>query len=72
MPLTRLHCRSGPRFAWEDNYTCNEWLDQLPTHGHLDLLPPDKLATVLQGIGAAIASARSPTARVITGKVTDR
>jgi SAM-dependent methyltransferase len=42
------------RFAWERAYTRDEWLDQLPTHGHLNLLPPDKLATVLQQVGAAI------------------
>jgi hypothetical protein len=42
------------RFDWERAYTRDEWLDQLPTHGHLSLLPPDKTATVLQQVGAAI------------------
>jgi SAM-dependent methyltransferase len=42
------------RFAWERTYTRAEWLDQLPTHGTLTQLPSDKLAEVLQGVGAAI------------------
>jgi DNA-directed RNA polymerase specialized sigma24 family protein len=50
------------QLAWERTYTRNEWLDQLPTHGRLNLLPPDKLATVLQSVGAAIdAMGASPT-----------
>ncbi|HTW01451.1 MAG TPA: class I SAM-dependent methyltransferase [Streptosporangiaceae bacterium] len=44
------------QFGWERTYTRDEWLDQLPTHGHLTLLPPDKLATVLKGVGAAIGT----------------
>ena len=42
------------RFGWEHSYTRDEWLDQLPTSGALTRLPPDKLAEVLAGIGAAI------------------
>jgi SAM-dependent methyltransferase len=42
------------RFGWECSYTRDEWLDQLPTHGHLNLFPPDKLAMVLHEVGAAI------------------
>jgi SAM-dependent methyltransferase len=42
------------QFGWERTYTRDGWLDQLPTHGHFNLLPPDKLATVLDGVGAAI------------------
>ncbi|HTZ25856.1 MAG TPA: class I SAM-dependent methyltransferase [Streptosporangiaceae bacterium] len=42
------------QFDWERIYTREEWLDQLPTQGHLNLLPPDKLAQVLDGVGAAI------------------
>ncbi len=42
------------QFGWGRTYTRDEWLDQLPTHGRLNLLPPDKLATVLEGVGAAI------------------
>ena len=42
------------RFDWERTYTRDEWLDQLPTHGHINLLPPGKRAEVLQEVGAAI------------------
>jgi SAM-dependent methyltransferase len=42
------------QFDWERTYTRDEWLDQVPTHGHFNLLPPDKLATVLESVGAAI------------------
>ena len=42
------------QFDWERTYTRDQWLDQVPTHGHLNLLPPDKLATVLQSVGTAI------------------
>jgi SAM-dependent methyltransferase len=42
------------RFDWERSYTREEWLDQLPTSGALTRLPPDKLAEVLEGVGAAI------------------
>jgi hypothetical protein len=42
------------RFDWERNYTRDEWLDQLPTSGALTQLPPDRLAEVLEGVGAAI------------------
>ena len=42
------------QFTWERTYTRDEWLDQLPTQGSLNLLPPDKLAAVLEPVGAAI------------------
>jgi SAM-dependent methyltransferase len=42
------------RFEWERSYTRDEWLDQLPTSGALTLLPPDRLAEVLDGVGGAI------------------
>jgi SAM-dependent methyltransferase len=42
------------RFDWERSYTREEWLDQLPTSGALTRLPSDKLAEVLEGVGAAI------------------
>jgi SAM-dependent methyltransferase len=42
------------RFDWEQSYTRDEWLDQLPTSGALTRLPSDKLAEVLEGVGAAI------------------
>jgi SAM-dependent methyltransferase len=41
-------------FEWERTYTRDEWLDQLPTSGTLTQLPPDKLAAVLDAVGAAI------------------
>jgi SAM-dependent methyltransferase len=41
-------------FEWERTYTRDEWLDQLPTSGSLTQLPPDKLAAVLDAVGAAI------------------
>jgi SAM-dependent methyltransferase len=42
------------RFDWEQSYTRDAWLDQMPTSGALTQLPPDKLAAVLEGTGAAI------------------
>ena len=42
------------RFDWERTYTRDEWLDQLPTSGALTRLPPDRLAEVVDGVGAAI------------------
>ncbi len=42
------------RFDWEQSYTSDEWLDQMPTTGGLTQLPPDKLAEVLEAVGAAI------------------
>jgi len=42
------------RFDWELSYTRDEWLDLLPTQGILTQLPPDELAEVLAGVGAAI------------------
>jgi SAM-dependent methyltransferase len=42
------------RFDWQRSYTREAWLDQLPTSGALTRLPSDKLAQVLEGVGAAI------------------
>lgn len=42
------------RFDWEQSYTRDAWLDQLPTHGGHGQLPQDKLEELLAGIGAAI------------------
>lgn len=42
------------RYDWERRYTRDEWLDQMPTFGGLTRLPPDKLAQVLEGAGAAV------------------
>jgi SAM-dependent methyltransferase len=59
------------RFDWECTYTREQWLDQLPTTGALTQLPPDKLAQVLDGVGAAIdAIGGSFTMRYTTVAVT--
>ena len=59
------------RFDWEQSYTRDAWLDQMPTHGALTQLPPDKLAEVLKGVGTAIdAMGGSFTMRYATVAVT--
>ncbi len=42
------------RFDWEHSYSRDEWLEQMPTSGGLTRFPPDKLAKVLDAVGAAI------------------
>jgi SAM-dependent methyltransferase len=42
------------RFDWERDYTRDEWLDAVPTFGGNNRLPPDTLAQIQAGIGAAI------------------
>jgi SAM-dependent methyltransferase len=42
------------RFDWEQSYTRDAWLDQMPTQGSLTQVAPDKVAEVLAGTGAAI------------------
>ncbi|GAA3113961.1 class I SAM-dependent methyltransferase [Streptosporangium carneum] len=42
------------RFDWERYYGRDDWLDLLPTTGALTRLPPDRLAEVLEGVGAAV------------------
>jgi len=42
------------QFDWEQSYSRDEWLDQLPTQGDHSQFPPAKLEEVLAGIGAAI------------------
>ncbi|MFD0413777.1 class I SAM-dependent methyltransferase [Streptomyces sp. NPDC127108] len=42
------------RFDWEREYTREQWLDQLPTHGATGRLPPATLAELLRGVGAVI------------------
>ena len=44
-------------FDWERSYSRDEWLDQLPTSGTLTRLAPERLADLLDGIGAAIDAA---------------
>ncbi|MET0135995.1 MAG: class I SAM-dependent methyltransferase [Kibdelosporangium sp.] len=41
-------------FDWDRPYTRDEYLDQLPTSGALTQVPPDKLAEILAGVGAAV------------------
>ncbi len=59
------------RFDWERTYTRDSWLDQLPTIGLLTRLPQDKLAELLEGVGAAVDKAGgSFTMRYATVAVT--
>ena len=43
--------------SWERTYTRDEWLDQLPTSGGHSRFPADRLAALLEGVGAAIDEA---------------
>jgi SAM-dependent methyltransferase len=45
------------RFDWQQPYTTQEWLDQVPSFGGHSQLPPAKLDELLAGIGAAIDAA---------------
>lgn len=57
--LAETHAFSPPeqwRFEWQQAYTRDQWLDLLPTTGGLTQLPPDKLAEVLDAVGAVIDS----------------
>jgi SAM-dependent methyltransferase len=42
------------RFEWQQTYTRDEWLDQLPTQGLLTRLPAEKQAEIAADVGAAI------------------
>lgn len=42
------------RFDWERVYTCDEWVDQVPTFGGHSTLQPRKLDQLLSGLAAAI------------------
>jgi SAM-dependent methyltransferase len=42
------------RFDWEQRYTRDEWLNQMPTQGGLTLFPKSEQDELLTGIGAAI------------------
>jgi hypothetical protein len=42
------------RFDWERAYTRDEWLALLPTTGGLTRLPPERIAGILEAVGAAI------------------
>jgi SAM-dependent methyltransferase len=42
------------RFEWEQDYTRDEWLDQVPTHGAANRLPQAKLDQLIAELGAAL------------------
>jgi SAM-dependent methyltransferase len=42
------------RFDWEERYTKDQWLEQVPTFGGHSQFPPRKLDELLAGIGATI------------------
>jgi SAM-dependent methyltransferase len=42
------------RYGWERDYTRDEWLNLLPTHGILTRLDPGQLAAVQDSVGTAI------------------
>lgn len=42
------------RFGWEHEYSRDAWLDQVPTAGGHNLLPPAELAALLTGLGEAV------------------
>jgi SAM-dependent methyltransferase len=42
------------RFAWDRLYSRDEWLEQLPTFGGANRIPPDRMTELLAGVGAAI------------------
>ncbi len=42
------------RYDWEQSYSRDEWLDQVPTAGGHSRFPPDELEELLAGLGAAI------------------
>jgi SAM-dependent methyltransferase len=45
------------KYLWEQRYSRDEWLDQLPTHSDHRTLPPAQLAAVLRAVGEIIDSA---------------
>ena len=45
------------RYAWEQRYTRDDWLDQLPTSGFFAQIPPDTARAVVAGIGEAVDAA---------------
>jgi SAM-dependent methyltransferase len=42
------------QFDWHRTYSTDEWLDQLPTSGGFDRIPPDQVDRLLAKTGAAI------------------
>jgi hypothetical protein len=45
------------RFDWDLPCTRDDWLEQVPTAGGNNRLPPEQLAALLAGMGAAIDAA---------------
>jgi len=50
----RFEPAEARRYFWDQRYSRDQWLDQLPTHSDHRMLPPDKLDAVLREVGAAI------------------
>ena len=42
------------QFEWDQTYTCDEWLDVVPTHGGHSLMPEEQLNALLAALGDAI------------------
>ena len=42
------------QYGWEQRYSRQEWLDQLPTHSDHRTLPPETLDALLAGVGDTI------------------
>jgi SAM-dependent methyltransferase len=45
------------RFDWDRRYARDEWLEQVPTFGGHSQFPPEQLAELLAGLGAAVDGA---------------
>lgn len=60
-------------YSWQRAYTCDEWLDLLPTYSDHHLLPDDRRARLLAGIGAVIDERGGTiTVRYATQTITGR
>jgi SAM-dependent methyltransferase len=69
--IARIGDTERRRYDWEDVYTRDEWLDQLPTHGGHSNVPPAQLTALVAGIGDAIdAAGGSFTMRYATVVIT--
>ena len=45
------------QYPWEQTYTRDDWVDQLPTSGFFGQIPPDRARAVVEGIGDAVEAA---------------
>ncbi|MGI8679146.1 MAG: class I SAM-dependent methyltransferase [Jatrophihabitans sp.] len=60
-------------YSWQRTYTCDEWLDLLPTYSDHHLLPDDQRARLLAGIGTVIDERGGTiTVRYATQTITGR